>query len=269
MKTKHLTLVCVIALFSVNLAYGRWPSVDPNAENYYPQSPYSYAGNNPVRNVDPDGRDWYSVNRTDDDGNKYMEYVYTDQYRSQRDLNKAGIDGTYIGITGKTNDGGQYLSLFGATAATKTADGRNNIIAEMVANIDRAVISSYKADYYNDSANRDLFNSETYSGATNMGVSMTITPQDVSRNRNIRTFDYAGGNVLYIMSNNRSAGSFSWGDGQIGTVSGYTISRPKGINAIINDIYMNATHTIWTFPTQQSWQNTRNRADKLLLNRKW
>lgn len=45
------------------MTYARWPSVDPHAENYYSQSPYSFAGNNPVNNVDPDGRDVWEINQ--------------------------------------------------------------------------------------------------------------------------------------------------------------------------------------------------------------
>jgi RHS repeat-associated protein len=42
---------------------GRWLSVDPLAEKYYPISPYVYAGNNPVLYVDPDGRQYgYPLN---------------------------------------------------------------------------------------------------------------------------------------------------------------------------------------------------------------
>ena len=36
---------------------GRWHSVDPHAENYVNISPYAYVDNNPVNNIDPDGRD--------------------------------------------------------------------------------------------------------------------------------------------------------------------------------------------------------------------
>ena len=51
-----LTLtICIMPLLSVDLAYGRWPTVDPLAEKYYSQSPYIYCLNNPLRFTDPTG----------------------------------------------------------------------------------------------------------------------------------------------------------------------------------------------------------------------
>ncbi len=37
----------------------RTTTMDPLAEKYYDISPYAWCGNNPVRFVDPDGRDWF------------------------------------------------------------------------------------------------------------------------------------------------------------------------------------------------------------------
>ena len=40
----------------------RWDRVDPLCEKYYGVSPYAYCHNNPVRYIDPDGRDVYTIN---------------------------------------------------------------------------------------------------------------------------------------------------------------------------------------------------------------
>ncbi|MDR3058418.1 MAG: RHS repeat-associated core domain-containing protein [Prevotella sp.] len=37
---------------------GRFTSVDPLAEKYYSISPYAYVGNNPIRLVDVNGKEW-------------------------------------------------------------------------------------------------------------------------------------------------------------------------------------------------------------------
>jgi len=43
---------------------GRWHAVDQLAEGYFDNSPYCYAGNNPIKRIDPDGRYW--LNKKED-----------------------------------------------------------------------------------------------------------------------------------------------------------------------------------------------------------
>ncbi len=38
---------------------GRFGAIDPKAEKYYGISPYAYVGNNPLKFIDPDGKDWF------------------------------------------------------------------------------------------------------------------------------------------------------------------------------------------------------------------
>ncbi len=44
----------------------RTTSPDPLAEKYYDTSPYAWCGNNPMRNIDPTGMDYWSTNDQDE-----------------------------------------------------------------------------------------------------------------------------------------------------------------------------------------------------------
>lgn len=59
-------------------ALGRWHSIDPIAEKYYPISPYVYVANNPLKFVDPDGM------RIDDYFNNNGEYLGTDNAETDK-----------------------------------------------------------------------------------------------------------------------------------------------------------------------------------------
>jgi len=69
--------------------------VDPLADEFVSWSSYHYVYNNPLRYTDPTGAapdDWYE----DQEGN----IVYDENITSQKDLNIAGISGTYLGEQG-------------------------------------------------------------------------------------------------------------------------------------------------------------------------
>ncbi len=65
-----------------------WLSVDPMADKYPSISPYAYCAWNPVKLVDPDGRDWYE---TSCGGIKWTDY------HSQKEMDKNGLNGKYLG----------------------------------------------------------------------------------------------------------------------------------------------------------------------------
>jgi RHS repeat-associated protein len=66
-------------------AIGRTFQVDPLSEEFYEWSPYSWAGNSPILNIDPDGQNWYSF--TNEEGKQ------TTVWR-EGDAKEIEIDGT-------------------------------------------------------------------------------------------------------------------------------------------------------------------------------
>ena len=64
----------------------RTTTMDPLSEKYYPTSPYAWCGNNPIRNIDPDGKKivvgtWY--------GRMFAKLGFDNfEYKVQQDLDK-------------------------------------------------------------------------------------------------------------------------------------------------------------------------------------
>ena len=88
-----------------------WLSPDPLQDKYPEISPYAYCHWNPMRYVDPDGRDWYNPG----DGS----ITWHNEATSQEAMNKAGIKGIYLGknvLVGKHGrDNNLNESINGAT----------------------------------------------------------------------------------------------------------------------------------------------------------
>jgi len=74
-----------------------WWLPDPLAEKFYAWNPYSYAGNNPIRNIDPDGRDWYAYDEEyeDEEGNKKTrtQYMYYSGTMSKKQMENMANNG--------------------------------------------------------------------------------------------------------------------------------------------------------------------------------
>ena len=101
---------------------GRWFSIDQLAEKYYSTSPYVYCANNPVRNIDPTGMDWYQT--------KNGTIHWTD-YTSQKDLDENNIKGKYLGQAHVVFEGSRHEKLGTKNGKSGYIDGDGAIIASV------------------------------------------------------------------------------------------------------------------------------------------
>ena len=79
-----------------------WLSVDPLSDKYPSVSPYAYCAWNPVKHVDPDGRDWYE---TEDGQIKWT------QAHSQDEMMQLNIEGKYLDKVVLDFKGSRYETL--------------------------------------------------------------------------------------------------------------------------------------------------------------
>ncbi len=98
-------------------------SVDPHAARYYSTSPYVYCNNNPVRLVDPDGRDWYENEQT---GSVYYNSAMGKNDAGKgamagEDWNHFGKNGMFTQKDGVTGSDVQLVTQNGGDISTSTS----------------------------------------------------------------------------------------------------------------------------------------------------
>ena len=129
---------------------GMFTSMDPLCEKYYHISPYAYCAGNPVRYVDPDGKDWYSYN------GKYQWVNSTNNTYNDESGNKW----KNIGHTYTDQKTGTYYSLFGQSY------GKGHKDLKAVRSIDNAIIeySKYEAHVDDDIGSECVSPPKSYFG---------------------------------------------------------------------------------------------------------
>ena len=96
-----------------------WTSVDPLCEKYYWISPYAYCMNNPIKYVDPDGRDGMVTGT----GLKSDPFIVTaNYYYKNGDLNKDQVEGLNSAVDTYNKSGGKN------GVEVKNADGSTSYV---------------------------------------------------------------------------------------------------------------------------------------------
>ncbi|KAA6302468.1 MAG: tRNA nuclease WapA [Candidatus Ordinivivax streblomastigis] len=81
-------------------AIGRFMTIDPLAEKYYSTSPYAYCLNNPMRFIDPTGKDVWEIDELGNIANRIEDKTQDAFYKVDSDGQRiTNEDGTEIGIT--------------------------------------------------------------------------------------------------------------------------------------------------------------------------
>ena len=241
---------------------GRFTSIDPMAEKYCTISPYVYCANNPLKYIDPDGKDWYKVQ--DEEG--IWQYKYSEEIRSQAMLNETVKNGVYLGITHTEND--IYYSLMGSEYSSISKEGM------VMQKIDDALIKEAvpeKYTVYGDKVSggeKTDFDIGIYTKTSALGLR---EPQNFS-------FEIEGGSVTYFTvdkGEKNMAKSGGLGYVRKGIVRGQGNRGTGGLKTGI-PIYFERQDTPGSrvpvaaqivFYTKQAGFNFSNRYDKLFNNR--
>ena len=114
---------------------GLFLSIDPMADKYPSISPYAYCAWNPMKLVDPDGRDWYEYVHPETHKTMVRWTESHNQDELNNELKGSGIKGNYLGVTAETAT--KYFGLMGDIVDKNEKQGEHY---RMVKDLDRAII---------------------------------------------------------------------------------------------------------------------------------
>ena len=156
-----------------------WLSVDPMADKYPSISPYAYCAWNPVKLVDPDGRDWYEYVHPETHKTMVRWTESHNQDELNNELKGGGIKGNYLGVTAETAT--KYFGLMGDIVDKNEKQGEHY---RMVKDLDRAIIyRSMGGAFDSKTANfSDVFPFEKGGTNTRLGYSYAGGEAGISMN---------------------------------------------------------------------------------------
>ena len=149
------------------------------ADKYPNISPYAYCAWNPVKLVDPDGRDWYEYVHPETHKTMVRWTESHNQDELNNELKGSGIDGKYLGVTAETAT--KYFGLMGDIVDKNEKQGEHY---RMVKDLDRAIINRSMGTAYGSSPVNfsDVFPFEKGGTNTRLGYSYAGGEAGISMN---------------------------------------------------------------------------------------
>lgn len=168
--------------------HGRWISPDPLSEEFSSWTPYNYVFNNPISNIDPDGREGLGWGLGKDNVWQWQSDLSADNYQS-RGFTEYKADGSVISnatIQGQGGDAGavylglngqaQSLPAGGATGALQLSNFTRDAISSTLSAVGSAINGIY-----------DVWMIATFSPDPNMNVNTPSATTPVGK-----AFEMAG-----------------------------------------------------------------------------
>ncbi len=185
-----------------NSALSIWLSVDPMADKYPSTSPYAYCANNPVKLVDPDGREWLDPEK---DGKIAGELIYRAKQaicRHEKSIQK------FQKWADKATDPKQKNDLEKGIADHKQ---RIDLLTEAIAGITEMGNKEGVYFHYNVNAKRTTHNVQLIrANDDNKHDYISINVKDsyiIQMHETVHAFDYMQGKYCLEFSNNGLLGS--------------------------------------------------------------
>ena len=188
-----------------NPVTGRWDRIDPLSEKYYSTSPYTYCMNNPVRYVDPDGRD----GKVTGQGTKEDPYVITAEYIYKNgELTQKQIDGLNAGLNAynqmkpvkiKNSDGSASYAKY--NLSSKGVDNPSEYRMENT----RFENTAGEPRYYGNIVGTQVDNGSEYGSANNIRIDFNIGNINAAVERGANEKSLISGVTIHEVSHNLGA----------------------------------------------------------------
>lgn len=194
---------------------GRWHTVDPMSEKFYPSSPYAYTVNNPVLLIDPDGKDWIITRNEDKDGRVVYNILFTgavlnSSSNKKIDVNKVAqqiqtqIVNMFNEVLEKNNDGTLKYAIEANAIVTTIADKKD-------------LASNQTLFEIKDRTDKDFKTSTPGSSivaSANNGKEIAINEKyvnDIVSGKNNKTMPHEVGHTGGLRHPNHDFNSYLWG----------------------------------------------------------